>query len=93
MQKQSHGPKDPQQVMSQNIWSTLRMAISMLGRPDLYPYCDNKDIDHLNKEFGMNSWCMSYGDEQEVVHERNVPKSGIRGDKQLPGVLKMIFEA
>ena len=55
MQKQSHGPKDPQQVMSQNIWSTLRMAISMLGRPDLYPHCDNKDVDSLNKEFSMNS--------------------------------------
>lgn len=55
MQKQSHGPKDPQQVMSDNIWSTLRMAISLLGRTDLYRTCDSKDVDSLNKEFGMNS--------------------------------------
>ncbi|XP_060563005.1 peroxisomal targeting signal 1 receptor-like isoform X1 [Ruditapes philippinarum] len=55
MQKQSHGMKDPQSVMSQNIWSTLRMAISLMGRPELYQYCDNKDVDGLNNEFGLNS--------------------------------------
>ena len=55
MQKQSRGPKDPQQVMSDNIWSTLRMAVSMLGRTDLYQACDSKDVDFLSKEFGMNS--------------------------------------
>ena len=55
MQKQSRGPKDPQQVMSDNIWSTLRMAVSLMGRTDLYPACDSKDVDFLSKEFGMNS--------------------------------------
>ncbi|KAK3104843.1 hypothetical protein FSP39_011457 [Pinctada imbricata] len=55
MQRQSHGPKDPQVVMSKNIWSTLRMAVSLLGRPDLYDYCDKQDLDHLNSEFGMHS--------------------------------------
>ncbi|XP_061189708.1 peroxisomal targeting signal 1 receptor-like isoform X2 [Saccostrea echinata] len=56
MQKKSqHGMKDPQVVMSKNIWSTLRMAVSLLGRPDLYDACDNQDLDRLNSEFGMNS--------------------------------------
>ncbi|XP_062589853.1 peroxisomal targeting signal 1 receptor-like isoform X2 [Saccostrea cucullata] len=56
MQKKSqHGMKDPQVVMSKNIWSTLRMAVSLLGRPDLYDACDNHDLDRLNSEFGMNS--------------------------------------
>ncbi|KAK3594429.1 hypothetical protein CHS0354_000250 [Potamilus streckersoni] len=53
MQKKSHGLKDPHVVMSQNIWSTLRMALSLLGRPDLYEAVDKNDIDYLNKEFGM----------------------------------------
>lgn len=53
--KSQHGMKDPQVVMSKNIWSTLRMAVSLLGRPDLYDACDNQDLDRLNSEFGMNS--------------------------------------
>jgi len=53
MQKQSHGIKDPQAVMSQNIWSTLRMAVSLMGKPELYNLCDNHDIDTLNREFGI----------------------------------------
>lgn len=52
MQKQSHGVRDPQTVMSQNIWSTLRMAISLMGRSELYNLCDKRDIDALNREFG-----------------------------------------
>ncbi|KAJ8320334.1 hypothetical protein KUTeg_001921 [Tegillarca granosa] len=51
MQKSSHGTKDPQSVMSKNIWTTLRMAISLMGRPDLYSACDNNDLDKLNSEF------------------------------------------
>lgn len=53
--KSQQGMKDPQVVMSKNIWSTLRMAVSLLGRPDLYDACDNQDLDRLNSEFGMNS--------------------------------------
>ncbi|XP_052270697.1 peroxisomal targeting signal 1 receptor-like isoform X2 [Dreissena polymorpha] len=55
MQKQSHGLKDPNAVMSQNIWSTLRMAISLLGRSDLYAFCDKRDVDTLINEFGLNN--------------------------------------
>jgi peroxin-5 len=55
MQRQSHGMKDPHVVMSKNIWSTLRMAVSLLGRPDLYDACDRGDLDKLNSEFEMHS--------------------------------------
>ncbi|XP_033724769.1 peroxisomal targeting signal 1 receptor-like isoform X2 [Pecten maximus] len=55
MQSQSHGLKDPQFVMSKNIWSTLRMAVSLMGRPDLYEICDKNDLERLKQEFGMGS--------------------------------------
>ena len=65
----------------------------MLGRPDLYPHCDNKDVDSLNKEFSMNSWCMPNVRRREVIY-RKVPKLDCgEEDIQLPGVLKMIFDA
>ncbi|XP_076085130.1 peroxisomal targeting signal 1 receptor-like isoform X2 [Mytilus galloprovincialis] len=55
MQRKSHGLKDPQLVMSKNIWGTLRMAVSLMGRPDLYEVCDRNDLDSLNREFSMES--------------------------------------
>lgn len=55
MQQQSRGPNGPESVMSTNIWSTLRMTLSMLGRPDLYNACDSNSLDVLNKEFKMQS--------------------------------------
>ncbi|XP_064642252.1 peroxisomal targeting signal 1 receptor-like isoform X2 [Lineus longissimus] len=55
LQREGKGPKDEHQVMSDNIWSTMRMAISMLGRPDLYKACDNKDLDKLKREFNVES--------------------------------------
>jgi hypothetical protein len=38
------------------IWGTLRMAVSLMGRPDLYDICDRNDLDSLNREFNMESW-------------------------------------
>ncbi|KAL5014307.1 hypothetical protein ScPMuIL_008577 [Solemya velum] len=55
LQRQGHGVKDPQSVMSTNIWSTLRMTLSLLGRTDLYKVCDASDLDRLNQEFNMHS--------------------------------------
>ena len=55
MQRKSHGLKDPQLVMSKNIWGTLRMAVSLMGRLDLYDICDRNDLDSLNREFNMES--------------------------------------
>lgn len=42
-----------QNQMSETVWSTLRMSISLLGRNDLQPAIDKRDLDALNKEFGM----------------------------------------
>lgn len=55
MQRKSHGLKDPHLVMSKNIWGTLRMAVSLMGRPDLYDICDRNDLDSLNREFNMET--------------------------------------
>ncbi|XP_041377756.1 peroxisomal targeting signal 1 receptor-like isoform X2 [Gigantopelta aegis] len=55
MQQRSRGPSGTESVMSANIWSTLRMTLSLMGRPELYDACDKSDLDLLNKEFGMHS--------------------------------------
>ncbi|XP_013412117.1 peroxisomal targeting signal 1 receptor isoform X2 [Lingula anatina] len=55
MQHQGRGPRGEQSVMSDNVWSTLRMAISLMGRPDLYELCDERNLDRLNKEFNMET--------------------------------------
>lgn len=41
--------------MSDTIWSTLRMAISLMGRHDLQPAIDNRDLAALNQAFELNS--------------------------------------
>ncbi|XP_018572578.1 peroxisomal targeting signal 1 receptor isoform X2 [Anoplophora glabripennis] len=40
--------------MSDTIWSTLRMCISLMNRGDLKPAVDNKDLPQLNKAFGID---------------------------------------
>lgn len=39
--------------MSESIWSSLRMAISLLGRHELQKAIDERDLSVLNKEFGI----------------------------------------
>lgn len=42
-------------TMSDNIWSTLRMTLSLMGRSDLHKAVDTRDLDHLNAVFPSES--------------------------------------
>lgn len=44
----------PTNKMSETIWSTLRMAISLMGQNDLQAAIDNRDLDALNKAFASS---------------------------------------
>ena len=37
--------------MSESIWTTLRMTLSLLGRLDLMKIVDRRDLRKLNDEF------------------------------------------
>lgn len=55
MQREGEDPTRPVSTMSENIWSTLRMTISLLGRLDLMNCVEKRDLKALNNEFKMNS--------------------------------------
>lgn len=42
--------------MSNNVWSSLRMVLSLMNRQDLYPAVSSKDLDKLNREFNMSDF-------------------------------------
>ncbi|EDO47754.1 predicted protein [Nematostella vectensis] len=42
-------------TMSDNIWSTLRMTLSLMGRSDLHKAVDKRDLDRLNEVFSHES--------------------------------------
>ena len=86
MQRKSHGLKDPQLLMSKNIWGTLRMAVSLMGRPDLYEVCDRNDLDSLNKEFNMESWYQVKPMDNVIITTQEIDID------DLPGVLNLIFK-
>jgi len=41
------------QNMSDTLWSTLRMTISLMGKHNLQTHIDDRDLKALNQEFGM----------------------------------------
>ncbi|XP_043246023.1 peroxisomal targeting signal 1 receptor-like [Amphibalanus amphitrite] len=43
------------QVMSQSIWSMLRMTLAAIGRADLYAAVDSRDLATLSREFGTGT--------------------------------------
>lgn len=44
----------PSNQMSETIWATLRMAISLSGRMDLQPAIDERNLHALNAAFNLN---------------------------------------
>lgn len=51
MMRSGLGDGSPSSQMSDTIWSTMRMAISLMGRLDLMPALDNRDLSVLNEAF------------------------------------------
>ena len=52
LQERSRGPSGERSAMSDNIWSTLRMAVGLLGAErHLVAACDARDTDTLNRHF------------------------------------------
>jgi len=55
LQRNSRGPLQGQRaIMSDNIWTTMRITVALLGRTDdLSDACDTRDLDRFNREFNI----------------------------------------
>ena len=40
--------------MSESIWTTLRMSLSLMGKPEFHEAVDNRDLDYLNDKFHIH---------------------------------------
>ena len=59
-QAAGRGPSDKKSLqstskgaMSENIWSSLRLTLSLMGRRDLYQYLDERNLNELNEMLKM----------------------------------------
>ena len=49
------GPRaGAQSQMSESIWSTLRMTLTLMGRSELISLVEGRDLDRLMTEFGLS---------------------------------------
>ena len=44
------------QVMSNNVWTSMRMVLSLMNRQDLYDAVESRDLNRLNREFNMTEF-------------------------------------
>ncbi|XP_023344476.1 peroxisomal targeting signal 1 receptor [Eurytemora carolleeae] len=54
-QATGRGPGGSESTMSETIWSSLRLAVSFINRPDLKELTDKKDLAALSAEFNISS--------------------------------------
>ena len=40
---------DPGKVMSDNIWSSLRLTLGLMGKREMYPMIEQKNLAELNR--------------------------------------------
>lgn len=40
-------------TMSESIWTTLRMSLSLMGKPEYHEAVDSRDLDYLNQQFNV----------------------------------------
>ncbi|XP_046851349.1 peroxisomal targeting signal 1 receptor-like isoform X2 [Xenia sp. Carnegie-2017] len=40
-------------TMSESIWTTLRMSLSLMGKPEYHEAVDSRDLDYLNQQFNI----------------------------------------
>merc|ERR1711962_1548661 len=54
-QAAGRGPQgdESRAAMSQSVWSSLRLAVSLLRRQDLLPHLDARNLSRLSTEFGL----------------------------------------
>lgn len=54
MQRQARGPQGSKSQMSESIWSTLRLAVTFVGRQtEVHRLLEQRDLDSLMREFGV----------------------------------------
>jgi len=54
IQAAGRGPIGSRPLMSANVWSTLRMVMTLMNRTDLFTAIDDRDLATLNNEFNMS---------------------------------------